>query len=200
MTKTSVKIIWPLLALALFLPLSAKAFTDSMAYDLATIWLWCGIIGLFGVLLLGLFLVLVVKDKILVLTDDMVARPGIAIGHGALVLLVGPFVLLSLAMTMIGIPLAFVLGLFWILLMIMGKMLVAILAGLLLMGRYRHKRAKNGTKTETTGNMILVMIIGVTVTLALFIIPIFGWILAIIAEMWGMGVLWLATKKNCCSK
>jgi hypothetical protein len=122
----------------------------------------------------------------------MVARPGAAIGHGALVLVVGPVILVFLALTMIGLPLAFVLGLFWILLMIIGKMLVAILAGLLLMGRYRHKKTKNG---ETAGNMFLAMIVGVTVTFALFIIPVFGWVLAIIAKMWGMGILWLAMKK-----
>ena len=79
-------------------------------------------------------------------------------------------------------------------------MMVAMLAGLLLMGRYRHKKSKNDARTETKGSMILSMIIGVTVTFALFIIPILGWILAIIAKMWGMGIIWLALKKNCCSK
>jgi len=107
-----------------------------------------------------------------------------AIGYGAIILLAGPVVLFFLVLTMIGIPLAFVLGLLWILLMIMGKILVAILAGLLLMGRYRHKKTKSDTKMETTGNMILSMVVGVAVTFALFIIPIFGWILAIIAKMW----------------
>lgn len=175
-------------------------FANSMVSGVAMIWLWCKIIGLFGALLMGLFLVLVFKDKILALADEMVAHPGTAIGHGALVLLVGPIILIFLFMTMIGIPLAFVSGLFWLLLMIMGKMMVAILAGLVLLGRYRHKRAKNGAQTETTANMILAMIIGVSVTFALFIIPIFGWVLAVIGKMWGMGVLWLAMKKHCCSK
>lgn len=173
-------------------------FANSMMSSMATVWLWCKIIGLFGAMLLGLFLVLLFKDKILVLADDMVARPGQAIGYGALLLFVGPVALLFLAMTMIGIPVAFVLGLVWILIMIMGKMMVAMLAGLLLMGRYRHKPGKNSSKTETKGNMILSMIIGVAVTFALFIIPIVGWILAVIAKMWGMGIIWLMMKKNCC--
>jgi cytoskeletal protein CcmA (bactofilin family) len=177
-----------------------RYLANSMMAGLATMWLWCKIISLFGALLIGLFLVLMFKDKILVLADDMVARPGTAIGHGALLLFVAPVILFFLALTIIGIPLAFILGLSWLLLMMLGKILVAIFAGLILMGRYRHKKAKNEFKTETKGNMLLSMIVGVTVTFALFIIPVFGWVLAIIGKMWGMGILWLAMKKNCCTK
>lgn len=172
-------------------------FNNYMVAGMTTMWLWCKIIGLFGAMILGLFLILLFKDKILALADDMVERPKQAIGYGALILFVGPMFLIVLALTMIGIPLAFVLLLFWLLLMILGKLLVAILAGLLLMGRYRHKKS---LKEETTSNMILSMIIGITITFALFIIPVFGWLLAIIAKMWGMGIIWLAIKKNCCSK
>lgn len=171
---------------------------NSMMTGMASIWLWCKMIGLFGAMLLGLFLILMFKDKILALADDMVARPGQAIGYGALLLIIGPIALIILAMTMIGIPVAFVLGLTWILIMIIGKMMVAMLTGLLLMGRYRQKKGKNDSRTETKGNLILSMIIGVTVTFALFIIPIVGWILALVAKMWGMGIIWLAMKKSCC--
>ena len=179
-------------------PVSSQTMSQNAFLGMAMIWLWCKIIGLLGTLLIGLVLVVCFKQKLLGLLDTMVEAPGAAIGWGALALFVTPFALIFLLVSIIGIPLACLVFLIWLAAMMLGKILVAIFAGLVIMGRYRHKRAKNGANSETTGNMIISMLVGVVISYALFTIPIFGWVLALIAKMWGLGILWLLGKKCCC--
>lgn len=180
--------------------MSEETASQNLFLGMAMFWLWCKIIGLFGTLLIGLLLVICFKEKLLKTMDDMVVAPGKAIAWGALFLFVGPVMLFLIFLTMIGIPLAFLLALIWLAALILGKVMVSIFVGLLIMGRYRHKPSKNNSKTETTGTMILSMIVGVVITCALFTIPLFGWALALIAKMWGLGVMWLSGKKCCHAK
>jgi cytoskeletal protein CcmA (bactofilin family) len=179
------------------LPSSNFNFNPQLFIGLTTLWLWCKIMGLFGLMLIGLVFILLFKNKLLALLDEMVVKPKLKIGWGALVLFVTPMVLIFLMMTLVGLPLAGLLFLIWLVAMIMARVVVGLFAGLLIMGRYRHKRAKNGAAKESVGNMIMAMIVGILITCALFIIPIFGWLVALIAEMWGLGALWLWAKKCC---
>lgn len=175
--------------------MSGEKFKNQMFGGLAMVWLWYKIIALFGALLIGLLLVLFFKKQLLAFFDNMVVGPKMAIGWGALIVLLMPLVLIFLVMTMIGIPLATLLGLLWIVAIMLGKLLVSVFAGFVIMGRYRQKKIKEAAKTST-GLAVLSMVIGVTVSCALFVIPIFGWLLGLLATIWGVGALCLAVKKS----
>ncbi len=178
-------------------PVIDRKMSQNLFLGLATFWLWCKIIGLFGTLLIALVLVLCFKDKLMGLLDGMVATPKKAIGWGAIWLILMPFILLFLLITVIGLPLACLITLLWLAAMMLGKVIVAIFVGLVVMGRYRHRRPKNGAAKESTGSLLLSALVGVVITTALFTIPLFGWLLAIIAKMWGLGVIWL-NGRQCC--
>lgn len=167
-----------------------------MLIGLAFVWLWCKVIGLLGALLIGLVLVLCFRNRLVEWLDKLIVKPAQTIGWGAVILIVTPIVAVFLALTMVGLPLAALVALVFFAGLLLGKVLIAIFAGLLIMGRYRHKRAKNGAKTETVGSLLLAMIVGVVITSALFTIPLVGWILEIMARMWGLGFIWLSAKRT----
>jgi hypothetical protein len=111
-------------------------------------------------------------------TDQGVPRPWAPLATGFVATIVAPFVILLLAVTVIGIPLAIIAALLWIVVLFLSGPVFAYYLGRLIL--------RNSTRP------LLIMLVGALVLLVLYFIPIIGFI-ALVAALWiGTGMLLLA--------
>ncbi|MEI6596732.1 MAG: hypothetical protein WCL13_00780, partial [bacterium] len=85
-----------------------------------------------------------------------------------------------------GIPLSLILSALWLIAMYASKILVGILIGKNLINNYWPKKKDS---------LILAMIIGVVAAYLIFALPFIGWVIALMAILWGMGGIMLVLKK-----
>jgi hypothetical protein len=110
-------------------------------------------------------------------TDRGMPRPWRPLATGFVATIVAPFIILLLAVTVIGIPLAIIASLLWIVVLFLSGPVFAYYLGRLIL--------RNSTRP------LLIMLVGALVLLILYFIPIIGFI-AIAAALWiGTGMLLL---------
>jgi len=109
-------------------------------------------------------------------------RPWKAMLTGFLASICVPIVMFMLAITIIGLPLAFILGLVWLLIMILSGPLFAYYIG--------HLVLKDSNKP------LLIMLIGLLILLVLYFIPIIGCIIMLVAFWIGTGMILLELYKR----
>lgn len=147
-------------------------------------YIWWKIIVLFAALLVGLILVSWLKRPIQEISQKIFVKPYATFGYGILFVIVTPIICILLLFTLIGVPLALIIGSIWLILLYLGKIITAIVVGNEIM-----KRRKS---LETRKNSLMVsMVVGIIVSYIVFSIPIIGGFLAFVATIFGVGVVWL---------
>ncbi|MFC1633093.1 hypothetical protein ACFL1U_03090 [Patescibacteria group bacterium] len=105
---------------------------------------------------------------------------------GLVVFIFTPIISFLLMFTVIGLPLACILMVIWGLALFVGQILFAMYLGDIILRKKDNER----------GNSILSLLIGVVITQVIFLIPFVGWFLRLIAIILGLGMIWLAWRKN----
>lgn len=149
-------------------------------------WWWGRLISLFSALVIGLVLISFWREQIIKTTDLMLKKAGASFGWGVLVLLLTPIAAVILLVTIIGIPLSFILMALWLIALYLSKIFVGILIGRSLLSNYWAKQKDS---------LILAMIFGIIIAYIIFALPFIGWILALLAMLWGLGGILLSFKK-----
>jgi len=149
-------------------------------------WWWGKLISLFSALVVGLVLISFWREQVIKITDLISAKAGASLGWGILALLLTPIIAIILLITIIGIPLALILMALWLIAMYVSKILVGILIGRTLLSKYWLKQKDS---------LILAMIVGIVVAYLIFAIPFIGWIMALMATLFGLGGIMLVLKK-----
>jgi cytoskeletal protein CcmA (bactofilin family) len=148
---------------------------------------WLGtLISIFSSLVIGLVLISFWREPILKITDLMLARVNASLGWGLLALLLTPIIVIILLITIIGIPLSLILLVLWLVAMYLSKILVGIVVGRSLLNNFWLKQRDS---------LILAMIIGIVVSYLIFSLPFIGWIISLLAMLWGLGGIMLMLKK-----
>lgn len=147
-------------------------------------WIWWRIMAIFSALLIGLILVSWLHRPIQEISERMFLKPYATFGYGLLVIFVTPLICILLLMTIIGIPVALILFVFWLIILYIAKIITAIVIGKEIMKR---RKSLAGSRN----NLIQAMVVGVVLTYILFSIPIIGWILSMIATVFGVGATWV---------
>lgn len=111
-------------------------------------------------------------------------RPWINLGIGLLTVVISPIIFILLLITVIGIPVAFVLAFILMTLLCLAKIFVAFAIGQILL-----KLILNST------NKIWAFVLGLIIYFLLTAVPIFGWIISILAALIGLGAI-LTEKRN----
>jgi hypothetical protein len=110
------------------------------------------------------------------------SRPWKALLTGFLASIVVPAAVLLLTATVLGLPLAFILGLMWLLILLLSGPLSGYYLGRLILRRSQRP--------------LLIMLVGSSVLLLLYFVPVIGFIV-LLASMWiGTGMLLLAAFRN----
>jgi hypothetical protein len=157
--------------------------------DLTVFWAWSKLYSIFSALVIGLVLISLWKDEIKKMTDKMLDKVSTSIGWGIVIMFLTPIIAILLVITLIGIPLAILLMLVWLIAIWLSKIFVGILVGRSILERIWNKQ-----NPEYSG-LIWAMIIGIVITQIIFSIPIIGWLLCLVAMWWGLGGIYLFFKK-----
>jgi hypothetical protein len=135
-------------------------------------------------LIAGIVLVLAAPRMVESVTHTMRMRPGASIGWGLIVVLLTPIILVILALTVVGIPLALLIGGLWLLLIGFSQLLAGIAVGDFVMRRAEWKK----------DSLLWAAVAGIPVTVIFFSIPWLGAFLALIATFWAVGGTSLASR------
>lgn len=160
---------------------------QDLIFGLTWAWFWGKLISIFSALILGLVIISLFRSKAKDNIKDMLDKPWAHLGFGVVVLLLTPIISVILAITIIGIPLALILMMIWVVLLMVGKVLAGITFGYWLFEKFKWSNKK----------LLWPMVVGVVVACLIFSIPIIGWIIALLALIWGLGSVWFCCKKNC---
>jgi cytoskeletal protein CcmA (bactofilin family) len=135
-------------------------------------------------LLIGLTMVWLAPRHVRRITEAMRQRPGATIGWGLVIALITPILMVLLLLTVIGVPLAFLIALGYTAALIVGGILAGIAAGEWFVDR-----------AEWRGSPLLwAALVGVSLSVIIFSIPILGWVVAMVATWWGLGGLFTAAR------
>ncbi len=109
----------------------ATHFTEvkRSANGLAVFLTFAAVVSLLGWIILGLLVILLLAKQAQKALDRAFASPAGAAGYGFAVLLFVPITAIILAITLIGLPIALVLGLAWLLVVIIGSLVGKIALG-----------------------------------------------------------------------
>ena len=154
---------------------------------LSLFFLTCWIASLLGAVVVGLILVIIFKDYTLRVEKQIDKNILMAVLKGLVYLIVTPIALVILAITIIGFPLAVIMGLLYGIILYLTKIFVGIYLG----ERLIHLINK---KIEIP--LLWSMICGLVIIYLLCLIPYFGWIIKLIVVLWGLGVLMGIIKKD----
>jgi hypothetical protein len=142
-------------------------------------WPWITGGALLALLILGFAAIALSSTWPARVAATMTARPSGSIFTGLGVLIFTPMVAGMLAVTLIGIPLAIVLGALYVAILLLSTVMVSYLVGTWLLERRARPHASPWAR----------MALGVVVVSLAMSIPFAGWALSVIVVMAGMGAL-----------
>lgn len=122
------------------------------------------------------------------LADHALTKPGKALGAGAIVLIMTPLAALVLSITILGLPLAGVLGFAYGFMLAMAKIYTGIIFGAWLW--------KLGTKGKGKVVDWKTAVVGTFLLSFICLIPIIGWIVGCLAFLAALGGLWMMTEEK----
>lgn len=131
-----------------------------------------------GAILVGLVLVSLWKRQMIGITDVIAKKPGPSFGWGAIFVFLSPIIAVLFLITLVGIPLAFLIFAVWGIFLYLGKIFVGIFIGRKLLENFWAKKKDS---------LMLAMTIGIICAYILFGIPFLGGLCAFAAVLWGIG-------------
>lgn len=142
--------------------------------------------GLIFYLVAALLLAFFFKRFVIKITDAMLARAGASFGWGLLLLILTPIAAIVVAITVIGIPVAIIAAMLYIIALFFSRILAAIAVGRVLTRNYWKSKQDS---------LIAATVLGIALCWLAFAVPAIGGLLSFIAAIWGMGgIRYLASR------
>ncbi|MBC7328217.1 hypothetical protein H5T87_08925 [bacterium] len=142
---------------------------------------------LLGFLLTGVIMVLLFPRHMREISIDMVERPWAKLGWGFLVLIATPIGALLIALSVIGLPLTFIL---------FGLYLIALYLATPLVGVALGAKLLQLLKKKMYPNLYASMAVGTIIFFLLGQIPLIGWFINLIGICWALGGMQGATTRR----
>jgi cytoskeletal protein CcmA (bactofilin family) len=141
--------------------------------------------SLFFHLIIALIILAIWKKPIFKMADNMLNNFGKSLLFGFLILIATPLVIVTLLITIIGIPISIMLGMIFAISLFLSRIFVALVVGRYLVNSY----------LATYKDSILpIALIGVFVSFLVFAIPVAGCMLSVVAVAWGLGGVYFLIK------
>ncbi len=151
------------------------------------------LVNLFGMILVGLLLIALLGNRLLNLPRFIEQEHYKLLLPGLLVFIFVPIVAVLLFISLIGIPLAVLLLLFYVLIYYLGQVLLAIWLGDYLWQRFKQKPKL----TQDTKNYLFwCLVLGAIVWRFIVVLPILGGLLAWLISLLFLGGIWQLVKVN----
>lgn len=155
-------------------PFQNRILTRTMA--------WLG--SFFWLSFFGAMMVLIFKDKLDRVNDNAKSSYGHTFGYGLLAVIVTPLILIACALTIIGIPVAIILGVVYAIVMYFAKVFAAYAVG---------------KKILPKQSPYLFVVLGALLVSVATVLPFIGWVINIVVLLFGLGAFvsyWKISKKN----
>ena len=133
------------------------------------------------IFIIGIILILIAQKRITLMQMAIQKSPWQTLGWGALILIATPIAAVIVMITVIGLPLGIISLLLWGILIYISQIPVALLLGRLIIRQNRE--------LDSTGIMIGALALGLLILFILRLIPIIGWIVALLVIVFGLGTL-----------
>lgn len=156
-------------------------------------WIFLRVIGLFGILLVGVVIISLAKDKTKKITSVMWQQPAKIMLFGLIYLIVIPIALVLLIFTIIGGPLSLIGFCLYLIAVYIARIFTGTLIGQKIF-EYIGKRKMEPEKKEI--NLIWPMILGTFILFILTSLPYVGWLFGLFAVIWALGGLGEVLKKK----
>ncbi len=134
--------------------------------------------------IIGIFLIVFLPVYFEKTAGIIIKRPWLSLGIGLFAVIIFPFVFVLLLMTVIGIPVAFVLAFVLAIFGYLAKIFVAFVLGQLVFRQFNRQT-----------NLIWPLLIGLIIYFIFTLLPVLGWIIATVAGLMGLGAI-LIEEKN----
>jgi cytoskeletal protein CcmA (bactofilin family) len=143
--------------------------------------IWNFIISVFSALVVGLVFLSISKNEMTIIQEKVNTKYGRSLMIGLGVLFLTPIVSIILMMTIIGMPLGFIMLILWFIMLYFAQIMVGLGLGKQIRERIFKAKQKN---------IMADLIVGVTVLCLLFAIPMFGGVITFFSTLLGLGVIW----------
>ncbi len=143
--------------------------------------IWNFIIAVFSALVVGLVFISISKKEMTIIQEKANSRYGKSLLIGLGILFLTPIVSIILMMTIIGIPLGFIMLILWFITLYFAQIMISLGLGKQIRERLFKAKKKN---------IMADLIIGITVLYLLFSIPIFGGVITFFSTLLGLGIIW----------
>ncbi len=138
------------------------------------------IISVLSHILLAVLAVWLLGTRLERLLKGMRMHPAATAGWGLLILILTPLAALLVAFTVIGIPVAFIVLMAWVIALMVSRSLVGILVGHYLLSEFMpHRR----------DNRYLAAVFGVLLTILACNVPYVGWLVTLVSVCLGLGAI-----------
>jgi len=146
------------------------------------------VVYLFSLLAIGLIIISLIPKKVVEVQQEMIKHPGRSLVWGLIFILLTPLVIFLLLFTLIGIPIALILLALYLIILYISKVFVGFTLGLWVLN-YMNKDKKYN------GNLMWPFILGMILLVLIINLPLIGWVIGLLAGMWGIGAF-LKVKKE----
>lgn len=137
--------------------------------------------ALIGWIILGLLVIFLLSKQAQKVVDQALGAPAAAAGYGLAVLFLLPIIGVILAITIVGLPISFLIGLVWLLLITVGSLL-----GKITLGAAIYKLF---TKNQAYTVSWLTLGIGIIASVLLGLVPVLGGLVKFVFLLLGVGAL-----------
>jgi len=141
------------------------------------------LVKLFGLLVVGLVIVSLFKKGSTAVIEQMKNEPAKSIGWGIVYLILTPIIVFLLLITIIGAPLALIIGALYFILLYVSKVFFGLMLGYWILLYF--KKDRKGKAVPLMGAMIL----GIVIFSLLTFIPYLGWLVSLAGIVWALGAL-----------
>lgn len=172
-------------------PISAE-ITQAKKF-LSRNWLLFRIIGLFGLLLVGVVIITLAKEKTRQINQEMWQQPVKTMLFGLLYLIVIPIILFLLIFTIIAGPLSLIGFCLYFIIIYLARIFTGTLIGQKILEYFGKKKLGPEQKEA---NLLWPMILGTTIIYILTSVPYLGWFFGLLAIIWALGGLGEMLKKK----
>jgi cytoskeletal protein CcmA (bactofilin family) len=128
-------------------------------------------------LIVGALVVLLAKEKLIKIKEQMLSRPWFDGFVGFLTMIGAPIAIMMVAITLIGIPVAIILGIIFAVMIVLSRIYVSVIVGDKLLTAIG----------KTKSGLYLQVIVGVIIIELLAFVPVLGCVASGLVTLWGLG-------------
>lgn len=139
------------------------------------------IYGGLALLMVAIVAMLLFPNKSKEVVNNLNEKPAKSILYGLILTVITPILIVILAITILGIPLAIILGLVYGVLIYSSKIYAGLWVGSRLLGYVSSNKKDN--------NLVWSVVLGIVVLWALFLIPFLGGLIKVVATLFGLGAI-----------